>query len=100
SDALSRSIDWSTRRAVFWLASRAVTGRLPAGTCRPAVAWLSGDLLAYSGGPAPESHRLPVRHSGRTPDGCLCGVYEYPRPRTRTRTLRSLVPYRGRGDGK
>jgi hypothetical protein len=28
----------------------------------------AGDLLAYSGGPVPDSHRLPVRLGDRTPD--------------------------------
>lgn len=28
----------------------------------------AGDLLAYSGGPVPDSHRLPVRLGNRTPD--------------------------------
>ena len=77
-DALGRSIAWVTRRAVFWLASRAVPGRLPTGF-RPQWHDLSGDLLAYSGGPAPESHRLPAQPFGQTPDGHGADSTSFPR---------------------
>jgi hypothetical protein len=60
-DALGRSIIWVTRQAVFWLASQAALGRLPTG--RSPQWQLSGSFLAYSGGPAPDSHRLPVQQS-------------------------------------
>ena len=43
--------------------SRVERSRTPSREPALAVAFLSGDLLAYSGGPAPESHRLPVQYS-------------------------------------
>src|SRR5262249_28233379 len=50
--------------------SRVVRPRTPSRGRLPAVAVMSGDLLAYSGGPAPDSHRLPARPIGRAPFEC------------------------------
>ena len=55
--------------------SRVGRSRTPSREPWLAVALLSGDLLAYSGGPAPDSHRLPARHSCRAPFGCGGSVY-------------------------
>ena len=56
---MGRSIIWVTHQAVFWLANRAALGRLPAS--RSSQWQRSKHLFAYSGGPAPDSHRLPVQ---------------------------------------
>ena len=58
-DALGRSIIWATVQAVFWLTSQTALGRLPASR---STQWhMPRNFLAYSGGPAPDSHRLPVQ---------------------------------------
>src|SRR5271166_264233 len=52
---------------------RVERSRTPSHEPKLAVAFLSGDLLAYSGGPAPEFHRLPVQRSA----GCLSGIIQH-----------------------
>ncbi len=45
-----RNIAWQSRQAVFWLASQTVPDAFPLNDVSSGI--LSGDLLAYSGGPA------------------------------------------------
>src|SRR5262249_46317338 len=76
--------------------SRVGRSRTPSRGPSPAVAFVSGDLLAYSGGPAPDSHRLPVRPTGRTPIECVGRVYG-PDSADVKDSSRILLPRRGPG---
>src|SRR4029077_15506453 len=77
--------------------SRVKRSRTPSHEPSLAVAFLSGNLLAYSGGPAPESHRLPVQH----PAGRLSSVMRQSKGRTprMSRTCSGLLTLNQRVDG-
>ena len=77
--------------------SRVKRSRTPSREPSLAVAFLSGDLLAYSGGPAPESHRLPVQH----PAGRLSSVMRQSKGGTprMSRTCFGLLTLNRRVDG-